>query len=720
MSLPLPRVSSPSSTSAPSTARTAFTHMAVELELEDEEDSPYAEVRASVSNLDDTTLPVVTFRSVILGLCLSAVVSVVNTLLSQRNPPIQIVPIVVQILVHPLGKLLAKVLPFRTFRIGKIAWSFNPGLWNIKEHTVVLIAASTSINPSYTLSILFAQDLKVFWDEQRPYLYGLLFVCAPQLVGLAFSGFARKALVEPASMIWPQNLVVSTVLNALHAEEDVGTGRALSQFRFFALISLAAMLFYVLPGYLFQALSAFNWVCWIWPKNVPVNIVFGVVTGLGASLVTFDWTQVIYVGSPLITPWWAQVNLFSGFVAGLWIVAPALYFSNVWGTAYLPMLSGASFDRFGSFYNVTRVSPDHRSFDQTAYEGYSPVYISAGLVMAYFGGFALITAAIVHTALYHGGLVFDIVRGRSTPDDVHARLMKKYTTVPLRCILAVGLSMSLVLAAGYHTSLPVLAVLLALLIPAVYMLPFGFIFAMSGLPAGVNLLSEVMVSYLLPGKPMPVMMFKTLSQQTMTSGLDQKLGHYMKIPPRAIFWIQSTSIIINSFIQVAAKNFMRDHINGLCMPNQEDKFTCPATRIFYTASVIWGVIGAERTFGAGARYHSLWYGLVVGAAVPLCSWLHWKTASLVSSPIFMAPPASGVNFTSAFVYLLRQRCTNWWARYNYVLAGAMDFGTIFSSLAIYLLPDRGDLQVHWWGNEVFTRTADFSGTPLLQVPKNGI
>jgi hypothetical protein len=32
------------------------------------------------------------------------------------------------------------------------------------------------------------------------------------------------------------------------------------------------------------------------------------------SLITFDWAQIGYIGSPLATPWWAEANIMAGFV----------------------------------------------------------------------------------------------------------------------------------------------------------------------------------------------------------------------------------------------------------------------------------------------------------------------------------------------------------------------------------------------------------------------
>lgn len=75
----------------------------------------------------------------------------------------------------------------------------------------------------------------------------------------------------------------------------------------------------------------FSWVCWIWPNNVPVNQLFGVSSGLGFSVLTFDWTQIAWIGSPLIFPWWAEVHVFVGFVLFFWIATPILYYTNVCG-----------------------------------------------------------------------------------------------------------------------------------------------------------------------------------------------------------------------------------------------------------------------------------------------------------------------------------------------------------------------------------------------------
>ena len=44
----------------------------------------------------------------------------------------------------------------------------------------------------------------------------------------------------------------------------------------------------------------FSYVCWAAPRNVPVNQLFGVRTGMGMGVLTFDWSQISWIGSPLM------------------------------------------------------------------------------------------------------------------------------------------------------------------------------------------------------------------------------------------------------------------------------------------------------------------------------------------------------------------------------------------------------------------------------------
>lgn len=89
-----------------------------------------------------------------------------------------------------------------------------------------------------------------------------------------------------------------------------------------------------------------------------------------------------------------------------------------------------SFDRFGHVYNISKVV-QNGVLDEEAYKAYSALYLPATFVMTYVLAFALSSAVLVHTALYHGRSLWEGIRKiRIEPDDIHAKLMRIYPAVP--------------------------------------------------------------------------------------------------------------------------------------------------------------------------------------------------------------------------------------------------------------------------------------------------
>jgi OPT family oligopeptide transporter len=319
-----------------------------------EEDSPYPEVRASVSNIDDPDMPVLTVRMWLVGLSLSFIgryvslysssshtphlgnSSAMNVFFNFRQPAPIVIPIVILLIAHPLGKFLSYCLPITVYRLprflGGAQFSLNPCPWNIKEHALVFVMTNVSVGPAYALNAVVVAEF--YYNIHLGFGFCFLLLLATQLTGFGLAGLCRRFLVWPASMVWPQNLLTCTVLNTLHAEENENAG--ISRFRHFMYVFTGAFFFFFFPGYLFEALSVFSWICWIAPKNVPLNQVFGVANGLGMSVLTFDWTVISWIGNPFMIPWWAEVHIFAGFVLFYWILTPILYYTNVRLVLFLP------------------------------------------------------------------------------------------------------------------------------------------------------------------------------------------------------------------------------------------------------------------------------------------------------------------------------------------------------------------------------------------------
>jgi OPT family oligopeptide transporter len=104
-----------------------------------------------------------------------------------------------------------------------------------------------------------------------------------------------------------------------------------------------------------------------------------------------------------------------------------------------------------------------------------------------------------------------------------------------------------------------------------------------------------------PGKPLAMMMFKMYGYITCYQGLyftqDQKLAHYMKVPQRVTFWAQFIATLWSCIVQIAVLNWALGSINNVCETDQPDHYSCPNAYVFFTASIIWGVIGPSRIFG---------------------------------------------------------------------------------------------------------------------------
>ena len=68
-------------------------------------------------------------------------------------------------------------------------------------------------------------------------------------------------------------------------------------------------------------------------------------------------------------------------------------------------------------------------------------------------------------------------------DDIHAKLMRNYPEVPdwwYFLAFCLFFSLAIVAVEVWNTDVPVWALLLSIILPIVYILPSGFIFAMTG------------------------------------------------------------------------------------------------------------------------------------------------------------------------------------------------------------------------------------------------
>ncbi|KAB8075152.1 OPT oligopeptide transporter protein-domain-containing protein [Aspergillus leporis] len=696
------------------------------------DDSPFPEVRAVVRPVDDVHLPVNTVRMWLIGIIFTIVGSGLNQFFSLRQPSVTISALVAQLLAFPVGCAWAKWMP-----LGLL----NPDHhFNIKEHALITIMANVSFGSAAATQIIEA--MVKFYNMPSQGGFEILLAITTQLFGFGLAGMASRWLVGPATMIWPQVLSNAALLSALHSRKNlIADGWSITRLRFFLVVFVGAAIWYFAPGYLFTGLSTFNFICWIVPTNVVVNQLFGQQTGLGMSMLTFDWAQVVYANqSPLLVPFWAGLNVIGSFALFFWLICPIIYYTNTWYSSYLPMLNSNTFDNTGKAYNTSRVMNHDGTVNVEAYRDYSPMFLPAGYAVTYGVAFANLTGIFFHIALYHGNDLWEQWKGRNKKD-VHSRLMESYKDVPWWWFAAITVLMfvlSIVTNEVWHTGLPAWAVLLAFVLPMIYFIPVGIIKAVTNITSNqLNLITEFIGGYAFLGRPVANMAFKFYGYVAVSQGLefvaDMKLAHYLHIAPRTLFLAQGLATLIGAVVQCGVTVFMITRIDGVCTADADGGFTCPHGRVTYSSSLIWGALGPGRNFSPGQIYGNLLWFFLAGPLVIIVTYLigrRWKQANYISWPVAfgamsLVPPATGISFSSwwlvnlIFNGIIKRRRPAWWSKYNYVLSAGLDCAVAVATVIIFFCITLPAGSLDWWGNTVAKHTADGKGTPWKSLPASG-
>ncbi|CAF5016632.1 unnamed protein product, partial [Rotaria sp. Silwood1] len=422
----------------------------------------YEEVDGVVSNDDDPNMLCSTFRVWFIGLSFLVSFTTVNTYFHYRTKRIVLDGSHIFLLSFFLGKFLAFVLPKKSFRIWpntNYRFSFNPGPFTIKEHVLIVAMANLS-NTSYALNPIDVQ--KVYYKKSIHPILTFGFILSSQLIGYGiagnadplsiceklirsrkFSGIMRRFLVWPSLLTWPTVIPSVALFRTLHDKNvDNHTNSSskwkFSRLQFFFIALTCQFIFSWLPNYIMPILATFAWICFIQPHNVLLNKLTGIWTfGIGA--LNFKWDRLQYIiTSSLVVPGWAQVNLGIGFFLISWIIAPILYYSNLWNTKSFPIRSRGLYNANAKYYNLSAVlvndsvmSDDFR-LNITAYEHYGPVYFGLSDIISYACQFIFIPALLVHTILYHGKDILKQFRTslQNRDNDIHCRLMARYDETP--------------------------------------------------------------------------------------------------------------------------------------------------------------------------------------------------------------------------------------------------------------------------------------------------
>ncbi|PHH65638.1 hypothetical protein CDD81_1724 [Ophiocordyceps australis] len=757
--------------------------------------SPYPGVRAVASPLDMDNGPTETIRAYVLGISWAMIGTFVSTLFNSRFPSISLGGSVIQMLLFPCGKAMEKALPDWGVEVGGVRISLNPGPWAFKEQMFATI--------TYNIAIYTTNSYGMILVQRSPEYYGLGFVTFGyqlmltlfvQLMGMGFAGYLRRFSVYPVKALWPTILPTIAMNRALSKGEEEETGK-MSRYRFFMRVAAGMFVYYWLPGFLMTALSQFNWMTWIRPRSLTLALLTGSNLGLGLlnPISTFDWNVATASYAPLSQPFFSTCTMYVGSVVGGFILL-GMYYSNMYNTAYLPINSSSAFANDGRLYEARRVVVAGQSgqsgqvprLDSQRYQAYSPPYYSAGYVLTVGANFAFYPVYLIYVmgnqwrtmSRAYGDFWRGLRHGQGNYEgamDVHSRLMARYPEVPdwwFLAILAGAVAVSVVFVRIYPVDTPVWLVFLLLAINALFAVPLSFLSATTGTNLGLGSLIQVVTGYLLPGKPNAFLFAQTLGSWALAGYgdnyvQDQKMAHYCKIAPRAVFRSQIGTIVATCFVAVATQDWVFRNVAGLCTPNQPSRFTCAGDGApLFASSLMWGLLGSERMFGA--LYPLLKWCFAMGAGVavvfllgqglgprhlpalrtallnsPLArrqprlfaaldgsvfcavAALQWLNPVLLIqglqhwAPSNLAYKTPGLLLSFVFMYWLPRRRLAWWTRYNYTLSAALTAGLALSALLVFFALGLRPVKLEWWGNRVSMAGVDGQMVGLLPIPERG-
>ncbi|KAI8979247.1 OPT family small oligopeptide transporter [Mycotypha africana] len=713
----------------------------------EDEDIDIQVVNELALNKDDRTLPCFTLRVFVTGIALASLSSSVYQLMVFKPVGIPLTNTFMLMIAYVFCNAWAKYLPSG-------GW-LNPGTFNVKEHTCIYVIVSSANASAYATHILAAQSL--YYNDVPGPVGSIFLLLATQMVGYGIAGQLRTFLVYPANMIWPTSLPTVSLLQTLNSKQDEARWRT----RFFFIVFAATFIYEFIPQYMMPMLGGISILCLAKPESVWIQRLFGglsVNEGLGMLQLSFDWNYLSNL-SPLVLPLWVQMNIYVG-IAVLWIIAPLIYYYDVWQAQSFPFLSNSIFQLLpngtSTIYPQKYVLGKDNALNQTALEEVGMPYFPAVTALQYiFINFA-VTASVAHIALFYGRDIWQNVKqayqqrkirlqnsGSSTEnteaanlaEDPHMQMMSFYKEVPTWWYYVVyfgGIGMNIAVAYANKSQLPWWAVVLAIVMSTILSLPLNMITAITGSGFGLNVFAEMICGFVLPGLPIANMYFKTLGYNTLNQAgnmaSDLKIGHYLKVPPRAIFLNQMLGTFIgcifNYIVNHSVVNSQRD---VLLNPIGNNIWNGSSPQTINSAAITWGAIGPLNMFGPNSRYFIVLWAFLVGFLLPIPGWLlHRQFPKVgfkyINTPMILVgltivPGAATSWITVSFIIILTSQLymkryhRNWFVKYNYLISTALDSGTSLMVFIIAMALYGGVSGVNlpfpsWWGNRTDLKYMD--------------
>ncbi|CAF1348539.1 unnamed protein product [Didymodactylos carnosus] len=152
----------------------------------DSEQSSYEEIAGIVSNKDNPDMVIITFRSCLIGILFTALISSLDQYLYYGRGSYALPQLVLLLLTYPLGRLLAWCLPSKPFTISKWKISLNPCSFTIKEHAIIYVMIYIAGQTVAAIDVVVYKQ--IYEGQTTPFAWGILLALSSQMMGYGAAG----------------------------------------------------------------------------------------------------------------------------------------------------------------------------------------------------------------------------------------------------------------------------------------------------------------------------------------------------------------------------------------------------------------------------------------------------------------------------------------------------------------------------------------------------
>lgn len=701
-----------------------------------------AYVRRVVSLKDDPTEPTITFRYFVLTILFVAPGAFLSQMSHFRTTYAPYSVFFVQIASNYVGVWLAQVLPAWQIKVPftRKGFNLNPGPFSTKEHVLVTLSAASGA--TYNLGYAPISMSELYFGQRVNGAVAVFFMLAITWTGYSYAALARQFLVNQPSFPFFQALCQTALFETQKKQRERPNRQSRKQMTVFFLVLIGVILWQFLPEFVFPMLGSLAFLCWVAPRNATANFLGAGFGGMGFLNLSLDWSSISSNSSLFLTPWWTQVILFCGFVFNCWVLMPASKFGNL-GIWNHKLMSNRIFQKDETPYNLTQLLTKDYQLNETAYAEHGDLYVGPQYLWGMFFDYAAYASALVWMGLFGWPQIKSSIEkfmersrnksaGKVTeqyPDQLNV-LQRSYDEIPLWWFITLFLIsfviLIVILSQGY-LFIPVWTYFVALATGAIVVIPLGWLYALSNFQLAIGTTNELwyglMVNAIAGHKnPCGASTYGSIAgdawYRAQYNLQDMKIGHYMHIPPKAVFFSQIFGSLIGIPIDYAVIRWVLDtkanYVSGAEI-DPTHQWTGQELARSLTSGVQYVLVGPARLFKQDI-YRVVPYGFAVGAVAPLIMFgLHkmfprakfhlFNTTIFFSSlTIFYGNISTG--YTSSFIggfvvmYLAFRYRYEMWSRWNYILAAAFDAGFNFNMLLVFLCFGAAKIvdMPHWWGN----------------------